>query len=177
MARAKGRWIRRVGFAFGALAVVWLVLVFTWTEATVENSFDTDRSPEEVFDYASDMRHELEWNPDVQSMAKVTDGPVGLGTKFHAKWKQSDQVEVECTRYERPGRLTLDNGGAIEGRVDVTITPQGNGSHFVSRFTARPHGTMRLVFPIFVAMMGKFEAANMRYLKKAIESQPAQPSG
>jgi hypothetical protein len=45
---------------------------------------------EDVFAFTSDMRNELKWNPDVQDMHKVTDGPVGLGTPFAAKWKQSE---------------------------------------------------------------------------------------
>ncbi len=174
MAPSGRRWARRLMIALGALMLVWLVVILAvGSEATVENSVDIDRSPEVVFDYAADMRHELEWNPDVESITKITDGPIGLGTKFQAKWKQSEPLVVECVRYERPSHLVLDNGGSIEARVDVTIAPEGTGTHFVSRFRARPHGAARLFFPIFITMMKKFEAANMRYLKKAVESHPA----
>jgi hypothetical protein len=37
----------------------------------------------------SDHRSELEWNPTCQVMEKITDGPVGTGTRFRAKWKSS----------------------------------------------------------------------------------------
>jgi hypothetical protein len=40
-----------------------------------------------VFDYCSDNRNELEWNPSAISIEKLTDGPVGLGTKYLARWK------------------------------------------------------------------------------------------
>jgi hypothetical protein len=83
---------------------------------------------------------------------------------------------VECVRFDRPNRLTLDNGGSIEARIDASLTPQGTGTRVVSRFRARPHGAMRLFFPIFITMMRKFEAANARYLKKAVESQPVPPA-
>jgi hypothetical protein len=176
MVHSPRRWIRRAGIAFGVLMIVWLVVILAFgNEATVENSVDIGRPPEVVFDYASDMRHELDWNPDVESMSKITDGPIGVGTKFQAKWKQSEPVVVECVRFDRPNGLTLDNGGSIEARVDISLTPQGAGTHFVSRFRARPHGAMRLFFPLFVTMMRKFEAANMIYLKKAVESQPVLP--
>jgi uncharacterized protein YndB with AHSA1/START domain len=176
MASTPRRWIRKVGIAFGVLVIAWLVAILAvGNEATVESSVDIDRPPEVVFDYAADMRHELEWNPDVESMAKITDGPIGVGTKFQAKWKQSEQVVVECVRFDRPNRLTLENGGSLETQVDVSLTPRSTGTHFVSRFRARPHGATRLFFPIFVTMMRKFEAANMLYLKKAVESQPMPP--
>jgi hypothetical protein len=35
------------------------------------------RSPEGVFDYCSDLRSELHWNPKVKYIEKLTDGPVG----------------------------------------------------------------------------------------------------
>lgn len=176
-AAAMKRWIRRGAIALGVLMLAWLVVILAiGSEATVENSVDIDRPPEVVFDYASDMRHELDWNPDVESMSKITDGPIGVGTKFQAKWKQSEPLVVECVRFDRPNRLTLENGGSIEAHVDISLTPNGTGTHFVSRFRARPHGAARLFFPLFITMMGKFEAANMQHLKKAVESQPIAPT-
>ena len=53
--------------------------------AVIENSVQIERSPEDVFDYLVDLRNELEWNPDVESMKKLTDGPISVGTKFLAK--------------------------------------------------------------------------------------------
>jgi polyketide cyclase/dehydrase/lipid transport protein len=41
--------------------------------AVIENSVEIGRSPDEVFDYTVDMRNELKWNPDVQSMEKTAD--------------------------------------------------------------------------------------------------------
>jgi deazaflavin-dependent oxidoreductase (nitroreductase family) len=38
------------------------------------------RAPEDVFDYCSDLRSELQWNPKVKYIEKLTDGPVGVGT-------------------------------------------------------------------------------------------------
>jgi hypothetical protein len=55
--------------------------------------------------------------------------------------------------------------------VEITLAPQGAGTLLTSRFTARPHGFMKVIFPIFKIMMGRFEKANMGYLKKAVESR------
>jgi hypothetical protein len=171
--RRKRRWLVYVLATLLGLMAVDGILVLSGAEdeGFTENSVHIDRSPEVVFDYAADMRHELEWNPDVQSMEKSTDGPVGLGTRFAAKWKQSDAVTVECTRFEKPTALTLQNGGSLEATVAVTIRPQGTGSLFTSRFTARPHGFLKALFPVFKLRMARFEKANMDYLKKALEGQ------
>jgi hypothetical protein len=32
------------------------------------------RAPEDVFDFCSDLRSELQWNPKVKSVEKLTDG-------------------------------------------------------------------------------------------------------
>lgn len=45
------------------------------------NSVDIQCDPEEAFDYLSDHRSELEWNPGIESIDKLTGGPVSLGAK------------------------------------------------------------------------------------------------
>ena len=114
--------------------------------AVIENSVQIDRSPEEVFDYLVDMRHELEWNPDAQSMDKITDGPIGVGNKFLAKWKQSQLIEVECIRFEHPHRWAYSNGGPLSVVFDVILTPQGTGTLLSSHFDAHPHGLLKFFF-------------------------------
>ena len=99
----------------------------------IESTVLIQRPPEEVFDYLSDPRNELEWNPKVRVMEKLTDGPVGVGTKFRAKWTKS--------------------------------------TRFTSRFDATPHGFLRLLFPVFVRLIRREEAANMELIKRAVETR------
>jgi hypothetical protein len=67
----------------------------------ISNSVEIRCTPEEAFDYLSDHRNELEWNTGIESIDKLTDGPVGLGTRYLAKWKSAPKaVEVETTAYE-----------------------------------------------------------------------------
>jgi len=68
----------------------------------IENSTEIARTPEDVFDYLSDIGNEVRWNPDCVSMEQLTYGPVGVGTKFRAKWKQGPVIFPEVTAYERP---------------------------------------------------------------------------
>jgi hypothetical protein len=44
-----------------------------------------NRPIEEVFGFAVDTRNEFKWNPKVRAMTKLTDGPIGLGTRMAAK--------------------------------------------------------------------------------------------
>lgn len=148
--------------------------------AVIENNVQIDRSPEEVFDYLVDLRNELEWNPDVQSMAKITDDPIGVGTKFLAKWKQSKLIEVECIPFERPYRWAYSNGGPLTVVFDITLTPQENATLLASRFDVRPRGLMQLFFPIILRQLKRAEKQNMAHIKNALEKRgvrnPLMPS-
>jgi len=137
--------------------------------AFIENSVQIDRSPEAVFDYLVDLCNELKWNPDAQSMERLTDGPIGVGTKFLAKWKQSKLIEVECIRFERPHRWAYSNGGPLSVVFDVTITPQGTGSLLASRFEVRPHGLLKLFFPVILRELKRAEKQNMVSIKHVLE--------
>ncbi|MEY2468509.1 MAG: hypothetical protein QOF21_1207, partial [Actinomycetota bacterium] len=102
-----------------------------------------ERTPEEVFDYCVDLRNELKWNPGVEAMEKVTDGPVGLGTRYLAKWKQSKLINVECTAYDRPHTWTYLNGGPVEVALTIRLSPEGNGTRLDASFDATPRGMFR----------------------------------
>ena len=55
--------------------------------SVIRNSVILRCTPEEAFDYLSDLRAELGWNPSCQSMEMLTEGPIGVGTRYRAKWK------------------------------------------------------------------------------------------
>lgn len=139
--------------------------------AVIESSVFIQRRPEDVFDYLVDLRNELEWNPGVESMKKLTDGPVAVGTRYRAKWKQSKHVDVECTEFDRPRRWVYVNGGPVSVTLTIELTPEGNGTRLASTFDAHPHGLMLLGLPIFLRMMKRQEHENMTSLKAKLEEQ------
>jgi uncharacterized protein YndB with AHSA1/START domain len=129
------------------------------------------RSPEEVFDRLSDLRAELQWNPKCEVMEKITDGPVGQGTKYRAKWKSSPHVEVEIVEYDRPRSWTAHNGGPIEVTFTCRLEPVEQGTLLHAEFEPRPHGWFRLIFPIFLLVIRREEKANMIHLRDALEQR------
>ena len=142
--------------------------------AVIKNTVHIERAPEDVFDYLVDLRNELEWNPGVESMEKLTNGPIGIGTRYLAKWKQSKHIEVECVEYERPRRWVYVNGGPVSVRFTINLTPHGTGTQMNCTFDANPNGWFRLVFPVFFQIMKRQERQNMTRLKVALE-QSARP--
>ena len=126
-------------------------------------------TPEQAFDYLSDMRNEPEWNPTAVSVEKLTDGPVGLGTRFRAKWKGGPPVEVTMVGYDRPVAWEAHNGGPIEVAFKARLETVSEGTRLSVDFDARPHGWFRLVFPLFLLKLRRDEKANMTYIRQALE--------
>jgi uncharacterized protein YndB with AHSA1/START domain len=136
----------------------------------IENRVEIGRPIDEVFDYLSDPRHELEWNPKVRVMEKLTDGPIGVGTRFRAKWTKSPVVAMECTRFDRPTAWCYVNDGPVGVELDAKLAAAPSGGTVLTvRFDATPHGWMKLAFPIFLRAMRKEERRNMRLIKAQLE--------
>ena len=142
--------------------------------ASIRNSTVIHCTPEEAFDYLVDVRNELEWNPGVESVEKLTEGPVGLGTRFRAKWKSAPQaVVVEVLVFDRPRGWTSHAGGPIEVTLTIALEPVAGGTRLAADFDATPHGPLRLLFPLLLRRLRAEEAANMTYLRDALERRVA----
>jgi uncharacterized protein YndB with AHSA1/START domain len=135
----------------------------------IRNSTLIRCSPEEAFDYLSDLRNERDWNPTVESVEMLTDGPVGVGSRFRAKWKGGPAVVVETVRYDRPSTWEHHNGGPVRVVFRGTVEPVAEGSRLSVDFDARPQGWFRLLFPLFLLKLRRDEKANMTYLRRALE--------
>ncbi|WP_020525005.1 SRPBCC family protein [Catelliglobosispora koreensis] len=138
----------------------------------IESTTYIERSPEDVFDYLVDLRSELEWNPGVESMELLTDGQVGVGSRYLAKWKQSKHIEVECVAFDRPHHWSYVNGGPVSVTFTGHLTPEGTGTRLAATFDAEPNGLlMRLIFPVFIRIMRRQERENMVNLKRTLEGK------
>lgn len=135
----------------------------------IRNSVILHCSPEDAFDYLSDPRAELEWNPTCETMEKLTEGPVGVGTRYRAKWKSSPHVELEILAFERPHSWTMHNGGPIEVRFTCHLESAPQGTLLHATFEPTPHGWFRLIFPIFLIVIRREEQANMTLLRDSAE--------
>lgn len=138
--------------------------------AVIENRVHIRRPPQTVFDYLVDLSNELKWNPDAESMEKITEGPVGLGTQYRAKWKMSGVIVCECTRFDPPNGWSYRSGGPVAVNLDVSLAGRDGGTDLVSRFEARPRGWFMLVFPIFLLILRRTERENTINAKRALEA-------
>lgn len=91
----------------------WVIAPMRGRVAVIEAEADIRRSPEDVFDYASDPAHEPEWNIRMKRLEKLTDGPVRLGAGYRMEFTKGPPAISECVRFERPSLWELAGGSKV----------------------------------------------------------------
>jgi hypothetical protein len=138
----------------------------------VRNEFVVRCTPEEAFEFLSDLRNELEWNPDqCQFVEKLTDGPVGQGTKYRAKWKGSPRIEVEYVHFERPHSWQAHSDGSMETNFKCTIAPHADGAKVETELELIPHGLFKLAFPVFRLIFTKHEKGHADRIRRTLNER------
>jgi Polyketide cyclase / dehydrase and lipid transport len=146
--------------------------------AVIEVEADIRRSPEDVFDYASDPAHEPEWNLRMKRLEKLTDGPLGVGARYRMEFTQGPPANSECVRFERPNLWELAGGSKIirsgfRGRVG----PSGDGSHLVLRMEIRLRGPLGLALPLMRRRMQRELERDLATIKARLEGAGGTPVG
>lgn len=139
----------------------------------------------EVFDFVADQRNEVAYNPHMIRSEKVTEGPVGQGTRFRSAVTtlgRAAGMDIEYTGYQRPRRLastTRMNQAEFSGTL--TFEPAGAGTRLRWSWDARFAGPLRLLTPLLGRVGGRQERATWAGLKRYLESRhpesPAAASG
>jgi uncharacterized protein YndB with AHSA1/START domain len=123
-----------------------------------------------VFDYLADARNEPSWLPGAQRVDKLTEGAVGLGTRFRGTYARAGDVDVQIVEFQRPMRVTFRAQAKIVHFDDAVELSEQNGStELRALMTAWPQGIMRLLAPAMGRTMRRQFEANWRHLKEALE--------
>lgn len=140
---------------------------------TITEELHLDCPPEVAFDAIADVRNETDWNDDVARADLITDGPIGLGSKFVTHHgRPLGQIESTITRFERPSRLELS---ATSKRMDLAISftfaEKGSGTLVHGAFDPEPKGIMAALFPLLQPLIRRDMAKQHENLKTFCESQ------
>jgi hypothetical protein len=137
---------------------------------TVENAIEVWRSPEDVFDYMTDITKEAEWNPRTGRAEKLTPGPIGLGTQFSAEWIKGNPAIVEYIGFERPmAWASVARSRRLDAKGEGRISPTKQGSRVVVRTKLRPKGLLALLLPLMRRIMHEREDQNLERVKAILE--------
>lgn len=132
-----------------------------------------DRPPEVVFDFLADLSNELTFNPAARGIVKVTEGEIGLDTRYTETVKPLGFFEVRICEYVRPRLLGFE---ATNRRVDITVRfrfASVNGATEMSvELAMTPKGMLRTMTPL-LAPMARYVTTKQRgpRIKQAVESR------
>jgi uncharacterized protein YndB with AHSA1/START domain len=136
------------------------------------------RPPEDVFDFCSDLRSELQWNPKAKYVEKLTDGPVGAGTRYRARWSGSGPTAVEVIRFDPPRRWeTTAKARGMAIRFQGTVTDAPPGARYTASVELHPKGLARLVAPFALLAMRRQDQQHMHRIREALESSTVTSDG
>ncbi len=133
------------------------------------------RPVEEVFDFVADERNEPTYNPNMLVSEKVTEGPVGAGTRFAATIRSGRRpvaMQIEYTAFDRPRMLASTSRMAaadFTGTLTFTSTPAGTRLRW--SWQARPKGAMRLLAPVFGPVGARQERRMWTLLRDHLEAE------
>ena len=131
------------------------------------------RPAEDVFDFCSDLRSELGWNPKVKYVEKLTEGPVGVGTRYRAQWANSGPTAVEVVQFDRPRSWeTNTNARGMGIRFHGAVSDAAPGARYTAHLELQPRRLARLLAPLALWAMRRQDQQNMRRIRQALESTP-----
>jgi uncharacterized protein YndB with AHSA1/START domain len=142
--------------------------------AVVENAVHIARSPEDVFDYCVDLAREPDWNPKARRVEKLTDGPIGLGTRYEAAFLKDSPTTIEFVRFERPVAWeSVGRSRRLDAKAEGRVLATEHGARLLMRMELRPKGTLRLLLPLIGRFMHEQEERNLAAIKAALEAPGA----
>ena len=142
--------------------------------AQIEGEIMIHRPVETVFDFVANQCNEPLYNVEMVSAEKVSDGPIGSGTRFCAvmqSGKRRFPVDIEFTTFERPTRLgshSVANGMQMDGVL--VFEPVGQRTHMTWEWDVHATGAMRLISPVITWIGRRQEARIWGALKHHLES-------
>jgi WS/DGAT/MGAT family acyltransferase len=116
----------------------------------IESTVIIDRDPAEVFAFMTDPRRELDWNPRLLSVEQLTDGPIGVGTRFRMRFGHGvGDSTVTYTGFDPPRAWAAHSTSArLDVHAEGHVEAAGSGSRLVVRTDLRPHGPLRPLTPL-----------------------------
>jgi uncharacterized protein YndB with AHSA1/START domain len=96
----------------------------------VEVALEIERSPQEVFDYLTDVDRVPEWQ--ASALESHADGPLGVGARIHETRRllgRDAHTELEVSAFDPPRRLTLNTiSGPVKVDIDHRLETHGDGT-------------------------------------------------
>jgi uncharacterized membrane protein len=141
------------------------------------NTITVGRRLDEVFAFLADFENVPRWNYAIAETRKITDGPVGVGTRYRQTRTLPTRSEetFAVTEFEPVHRISIDGAlGPFEGEIRYLLEPLGNATVITNTMTLQPSGPLRLVAPLAAPRVKAAVATNLDVLKQLLEANGGQ---
>jgi uncharacterized protein YndB with AHSA1/START domain len=141
--------------------------------AVIETAIDIARPAEVVFGYCSDHTNEIEWNPAMRRVAKTTDGPIGVGTRYEMEFLPGRPIAAECVRFDPPASWAVaGSGNGMSSSFSGRVVPVPAGARLHLRMEIETHGLLRAALPLLWRRMPRNLGRDIAIIKAKLEGQP-----
>jgi Polyketide cyclase / dehydrase and lipid transport len=124
----------------------------------IEGGIVISRPVEEVFYFVADERNEPRYNRRMRRAEKISEGPIGVGTRYRAEVVSAGRpvpMIIEFTDYDRPRRLASSTRmSSMDIQYTLTFEPVTEGTRMRWSGDVEPRGILKLMSPV-VAWMGR----------------------
>ena len=135
-----------------------------------------DRPIDDVFAFLADGENDPKFSPRVLEIAKTTDGPPGVGTRYASTVKDAGMKtkrEFELTEFEPPMRIRWAERSknlvtAREGGYDLERV--GDGTRVTIHNVLEGHGLGKLIAPLALRAARKGADDFGKSIKAAVEA-------
>src|SRR5215471_6550578 len=151
--------------------------------AAIVHSVEIARSPEDVFAYLDDLERHGEWQSQIVSSKRETDGPTGVGTRATDVRRvpgRTQSVTYEITEHDPPRKVTFNGvNGPVRPVGTVTVEPVGEGGSKVTiELDLQGNGLLgAIIAPLARSQARKQVPEDQQRLKERLESEPGPPAG
>jgi len=137
------------------------------------NTITIERSPAEVFAYLADFGKVPTWNYAIAETRKISDGPVGVGTRYRQarKLPRPSEEDFEVAEFEPGARLSIEGTfGPFPGRLSYVLEPVAGKTRVTNLVELQPSGVLRLVGGLATSKLKSAVGANLGKLKELLEA-------
>jgi carbon monoxide dehydrogenase subunit G len=146
----------------------------------VEGEIVINRRVDEVFDFVADERNEPRYNPKMRVAEQISEGPIGVGTRFRAEtvnMGRTVEMVIEFTGFERPRRIEETvHMSSMDLQGGLTFDPVAGGTRMRWSWDLEPKGGLRLMGPMITRMGRHSERTIWTSLKRLLEEQKTPPA-
>jgi carbon monoxide dehydrogenase subunit G len=144
--------------------------------SAIVQSIEINRSPEDVFAYIDDLERHGEWQSQIISVTRETEGPTRVGTRATDLRRVpggKQAVTYEITEHDPPRKASFRGvNGPVRPVGTVTVEPAGEGRSKVTlELDLQSHGLLGLIVgPLARSQSRKLVPEDQKRLKERLES-------